>query len=238
MLLALALSSAPVDSAERAFAAKAQRDGQWTAFRAFAADDGVTFAPAMVNAQKLLGPLKDPATAIMWWPARSISACDGSLAISTGPWINKAEHGTFTTVWQRQPDGGWKWLLDHGRNTPSRVSAGDAVKTSRASCVRIMRPPVPQVEKGATSVARLLDGAGDDVLVQLEDRMPAGRDAADLTFTLGERINGGASQDGTLVWEVRAIDGADKGAHMLLVRRFDGHGWPIALLEVTGVKRT
>ncbi|KRB79356.1 hypothetical protein ASE00_19800 [Sphingomonas sp. Root710] len=235
LLAALLLAATPVEAAERAFASKAQTDGQWTAFRAFAAPDAVSFAPEIASAGKLFGTLKDPPVAVMWWPSRTILSCDGSSAISTGPWVRKGgrQTGTFTTVWQRQADGAWKWRLDHGRETPRAVRAHDPVEAVRASCARIVRPAAPDIASGPTPLAVLIDKG--DPIVQFDGRMPAGRDAPDITLAVGERLDGGASVDGTLRWVVHAIHGADKGAHLLIVHRFDGRGWPVALIDVVGV---
>ena len=69
LLLAAALSTA-VD-AERAFAADAQKIGQWTAFRKYAESSAVMFDPQAVWAHELLEGAKDPPRSIQWWPARS-----------------------------------------------------------------------------------------------------------------------------------------------------------------------
>ncbi|MDO7841609.1 hypothetical protein [Sphingomonas immobilis] len=119
--------------AERAFAADAQKIGQWSAFRKWAAEDATMFAPQPVKAQAYLKDKKDPAKALEWWPTASYVSCDGSLAVNTGGW--KAPGGAvgyFSTVWQRQKDGGWKWIVDGGDDL--KVARRRALKVSRASC--------------------------------------------------------------------------------------------------------
>lgn len=158
-MIALALAAAvpasqPVAQAERAFAATAQTDGQWTAFRAFAAPGALILADGPVDAAKFLAPLKDPKVALMWWPARTVTSCDGSLALSTGPWRSAKAHGQFLTVWQRQPDGAWKWIYDGGgADAPGGSRAGDSVDATRP---KNCRPPrwkamEPDVEVGGAS---------------------------------------------------------------------------------------
>lgn len=101
--------------AERAFAADAQILGQWTAFRKWAAPDATMFVPQPINAQAWLKERKNPPKAIAWWPTATYVSCDGSLAVNTGGWKRPdGAVGYFSTVWQRQQDGGWKWVLDHG----------------------------------------------------------------------------------------------------------------------------
>jgi hypothetical protein len=120
--------------AERAFAADAQRDGQWTAFRRWAADDATMFAPQPVKTQTFLKDRRDPPKAIEWWPVASYVSCDGKLAVNTGGWKRPDGNvGYFSTVWQRQADGGWKWIVD----------GGDALKQPRP------RPAMPMVKTAA-----------------------------------------------------------------------------------------
>jgi len=136
ILLALLAAQAGPSAveAERAFAADAARLGQWTAFRKWAADDAVMFAPQPVNAQAFLKDRKDPPKSVDWWPTASFVSCDGSLAVNTGGWRQPdGSVGYFTTVWQRQADGGWKWIVDGGDGLSApRERAGPAVR--KASC--------------------------------------------------------------------------------------------------------
>lgn len=100
---------------ERAFDAAAERDGQWTAFRAFAASDATMFAPGPVNAQTWLAGRTDPPHSVRWQPHRVIIACDGTLAATTGnaQWPD-GRHSRYTTIWRRQADGSWRWIADDG----------------------------------------------------------------------------------------------------------------------------
>jgi hypothetical protein len=135
LLAAAAAQTSPVD-AERAFAAMAQTEGQWTAFRAYAAPSGMMFVPETVVAQDWLRGRKDPPVPVMWWPAHSWLSCDGSVAVNTGSWVREGGRsvGYFTTVWAREKDGSWKWLLDHGDALPKPRPVGDDVKIRRARC--------------------------------------------------------------------------------------------------------
>ena len=137
ILLALALLAPPADgavAAEHAFAQAAQTEGQWTAFRAFAAGDAVMFVPREANAHAFLDGRVDPLVAVMWWPAESYVSCDGTTAVNSGPWVRPRSRGYFTTVWQRQDDGSWRWLLDHGDILDTPRPAGEAPLVRRAAC--------------------------------------------------------------------------------------------------------
>ena len=138
MILALLLAAAPVSAidAERAFAADAQKNGQWTAFRKYAADDALMFVPEKVNAQSWLAGRTDPPASVFWWPGRSYVSCDGSVAVNTGPWVRgygKAV-GYFTTVWVRQADGAWKWIYDGGDAEKFARGEGGDISPFIASC--------------------------------------------------------------------------------------------------------
>ena len=134
LLLATAALPTAID-AERAFAADAQRRGQWTAFRATATEDAVMFNPGPVNAQAFLKDKKDPPESVKWWPAQSFVSCDGNLAINHGPWViaRNNSHGTFTTVWQRQ-NIGWRWVYDGGETLKGSKPAVRKPLVRKASC--------------------------------------------------------------------------------------------------------
>ncbi len=158
MILALVLSAATVAQtpieAERAFAADAQTDGQWTAFRRWSTDDATMFAPQPVNAHAFLKDRKDPPRAIDWWPTASYVSCDGNLAVNTGGWQRaNGSVGYFTTVWVKQADGSWKWVVDGGDALPApRLRPADPIVT-RAACAS-----APKWVRGEDSSG--LSGAG------------------------------------------------------------------------------
>ncbi len=131
--------------AERAFAADAQTLGQWTAFRKWASSDATMFVPQPINAQSWLKDRKDPAKAIDWWPTASYVSCDGSLAVNTGGWKRPdGAVGYFSTVWQRQPDGGWKWIVDGGDTLATPRAQFPMVRERIASCDK--KPQNPRIE--------------------------------------------------------------------------------------------
>ena len=74
MIVALLLAAFSMPSAidaERAFAADAQRLGQWTAFRKYADRDAVMFTPQAVWARDFLKGRQNTPKAGRWWPARN-----------------------------------------------------------------------------------------------------------------------------------------------------------------------
>ena len=137
LLLALAVAATrPVAEAEQAFAAAAQRDGQWRAFKDHSAPGAVMLAPDLVDAKTFLEPLVEPKVAVMWWPARTVTSCDGALAFSTGPWRRDGgrQAGRYFMIWQRQPDGNWAWIYDGGTEDGGAMPVGDRPVAVRAAC--------------------------------------------------------------------------------------------------------
>lgn len=141
LLVAAAAAAEPRDAveAERAFVADAQKSGQWTAFRQWAAYDALMFTPEPVYAQDFLRDRKDPPKSVDWAPALSIVSCDGRVAVNHGPWWKGDQHGTFTTIWFER-DGKWRWTYDGGK-TGAEISIAPAQpRVSRASCARLPLP--------------------------------------------------------------------------------------------------
>lgn len=151
----------PVD-AERAFAADAQMNGQWTAFRAWSTPDALMFTPQPVKAHEFLGGRADPPSAIYWWPGASYISCDGNTAINTGPWVREGGKsvGYFTTVWQRQADRSWKWIYDGGDELKSIRGQGGDITPQRASCPNFPVPTPTRIDAPAN--ARRGNGASLD----------------------------------------------------------------------------
>lgn len=122
-------------AAELAFAREAQDKGQWTAFAEYAADDAVMFEPQPVLAKQWLKGRANPAQAVTWQPYQVWSACDGSVAVTKGAWQRPGGSvGYFTTIWQRQKNGAYKWVYDGGDALKQPLTEPDLVQTDIADC--------------------------------------------------------------------------------------------------------
>ena len=233
--------------AERAFAADAQQGGQWPAFRATAAPKAVVFTPQATPVEEAFKKPPEPAIPVMWWPATVFPACDGALAVNTGPWVlaASATTGTFTTVWTKQSNGRWRWQLDHGRDTPHMIPAGKEPQVRAPDCAGTNAATAPErnaafqgtmarlaevAESGITS--SMLDGlVAEDLLLQRDNAMPATGVKALPAATYGERVGFGNDSLWTLVWESYATS---TGGHDLRVWQWRGPdlGWRLALYEL------
>ena len=104
-----------VVAADIALARAALDEGQWTAFRRFAApgaqlDEGR--GPA--DAATVLSTRADPPQPLRWAVREVWSSCDGTLAASFGRWRDAGIVGNYLTIWQRQGDGSYRWLYRSG----------------------------------------------------------------------------------------------------------------------------
>ncbi|GAA3997143.1 hypothetical protein [Sphingomonas humi] len=135
LLLATTAPASAID-AERAFAADAQKIGQWTAFRKWADPTAVMFDPQAVWALEFLKDRKDPPRSVEWWPAKSFVSCDGRTAVNTGPWRIEAAKadGYFTTLWMKQPSGEWRWTVDGGDSVATPLAKPAKPVVRAAAC--------------------------------------------------------------------------------------------------------
>lgn len=121
-------AAAPIEqviAAERAFAADTRERGFKQGFLAAAAPDAIVFQPGPVNARAGLEALPDaapPGPPLFWWPDFAGVANSGDLGFTSGGATIPVR---YFTVWQRQPDGGWRWIYDGGPGLEA-VLAGDA----------------------------------------------------------------------------------------------------------------
>lgn len=134
--VAPAVDAAPVDdvlAADRAFAALARARGPRAAFTEYADPQAIMFRAGV-------GPVKGidairrvfedpPAATPVWEPEAAEVAASGDLAYSWGPftWTPVPDGplagkppltGYYVSIWKKQPDGRWKWVVDLGVPAP------------------------------------------------------------------------------------------------------------------------
>lgn len=125
-------------AAELAFARMAREDGQWTAFRAFAAPGAIMHGEnGAVDASSWLTGKIDPAESVRWNPRAVWTSCDGTVAVSNGRFRQPdGIVGSFVTVWQRQSDGEYRWIYDAGTpDDPQPVRTAPMAPTSEDDIV-------------------------------------------------------------------------------------------------------
>lgn len=161
-------------AAEIAFARSAREQGQWSAFRQFAAPGAIIHTPSgPVPVDTFLAGRADPTEAVQWEPRAVAISCNGALAVSQGRYTDPdGTVGNFVTVWQRQGDGQYRYVYDvSGPDVPQPpprkpIEDGDIVVTSIdavlglvASCPRgegeIPPPPAIPIGEDGKADARL-----------------------------------------------------------------------------------
>ena len=118
---------------DRAFSRLAQERGIREAFLAYAAADAVMFREGVgpVRGHEAIGRAMQqrPGVTLTWEPEFADVAASGDLAYSWGWYVftspdkegvARASHGNYVSIWRRQPDGGWKWVIDLGNPAPPR----------------------------------------------------------------------------------------------------------------------
>jgi hypothetical protein len=142
-----------VIAAELAFARMAREQGTWTAFRGTSIDTAQWPTPALTRVQQDLAGRADPAQPIVWGPDLVWISCDGSFALSTGPATRPdGTRNRFATIWQRQRDGEYKWVLDQGFDLEAGYAAVEMIGARVAACPPGgLRPPrgEPEVQRTA-----------------------------------------------------------------------------------------
>lgn len=113
--------------AERAFSRLSEEKGIREAFLFYLADDSVVFLPRPVPGRKAYeeAPAESP-TLLTWEPAYAEVSPAGDLGYTTGPYQAKDKSnaasaprfGHYVSLWQKQPTGLWRVVLDIGIRHP------------------------------------------------------------------------------------------------------------------------
>lgn len=124
----LASAGEPSDliSAESQLARLIAQKGQAEAWRAMASFDAQVILPGQSQPVLVQAWAKGrkPATEPEHRRIRGVwISCDGSAGITHGIWQSGTAHGWYATVWERQPKGGYLWVLDQGGPLGTDVSA-------------------------------------------------------------------------------------------------------------------
>jgi ketosteroid isomerase-like protein len=252
-----ATDPAPVVAAERAFAADGLSLGIKDSFLKHAAPEAIVLNPEPQLAHAVFGAASASKTRLVWWPLWAGLAKSGDLGFTTGPYTVNGEPGAwYFTVWARQPDGGWKWLMDAGppSDTAGAAPQGSAVAYARSSDRSAGSPAkamaeVAKAESGLAVAAKsdaraayLAVVADDGRIVGSKARPPVGR--AELEAELATRsqaiafspLGGLASDAGDLAWTYGmaawTTHGKARRGHYVRIWRNDARGWRLLFDEL------
>jgi ketosteroid isomerase-like protein len=105
-----------------------QEKGMKAAFLFYAADEVIKMREGMMplfgiaEMKKSLEEIPDNSVKLRWIPVKA--DVSGDLGYTFGKWEMRVtgkdtvRYGSYVTVWKRQPDGTWKFVLDAGNSTP------------------------------------------------------------------------------------------------------------------------
>jgi ketosteroid isomerase-like protein len=123
---------------EQAFSQAAADKDTREAFVQFIAEDGILFRPRAVNGKRWMQDHPVPPTQtsekralLAWQPIFADVAEAGDLGYTTGPWefkddikdVRPSGYGDFVTLWKKQADGSWKFVVDLGISHPESSGA-------------------------------------------------------------------------------------------------------------------
>ena len=129
----LAAMKAELLRVDEEFSAAAQKLGVGEAFLRYAAADAVML-PENQNAVKGLDGIRQqfagfpPGATLVWKPFHSDVAASGDLGYTLGTFELRGRsadgqpsvrYGKYCSVWKRQADGTWKWVVDVGTPSPA-----------------------------------------------------------------------------------------------------------------------
>lgn len=173
-----------VAAADIAFAKMAREEGQWTAFREYAAPEAVIHGVnGPILAQPWLAQQENPPVAVAWTPNTVWSSCDGTLAISFGRFQEPdGKVGSYVSAWELQDDNSYKYTYDLGAlDNPQPVRQPEEELPEDA----IIVPGMTAIE------GRVADCPGADAVLP---EIPL------LSTALPHRSGSTRSGDGTLQW--------------------------------------
>ena len=174
-----------VAAADFAFARMAREQGQWTAFREYAAPAAVIHGQAgPLDVREWLSGRADPERSVAWEPSAVWASCDGTQAVSIGRFNAPAGIvGDYVTVWELQADRSYLWVYD--------IAVPDDPQPPA--------PPPPEERQEGDIVVeglRSIDGRVADC-PQEGIPLPPPPQAA---IEEGARVGGSSSRDGSLGW--------------------------------------
>jgi ketosteroid isomerase-like protein len=121
---------------ERDFAKTSVEKGNRQAFLDFCAANAVLFRPYPTPAQPYLLAEQDDESILTWEPSFADIARSGDMGYTTGPWEYRAHagdtlaiHGHYVTVWKKQSDGEWRFVIDVGTSNPAPAAPPPALQT-------------------------------------------------------------------------------------------------------------
>jgi len=194
---------------EGKFAAWSVRHGMRDAFVEFFADDSILLRPDIVNGREFMRARANPPIVLDWRSTLTTLSSSGDLGMSTGPWINtsktdpKAEpsYGQFFSIWQKQKNGEWKVLIDHGiSHAKPPVDLPLVAHDLPAGSTTLSSPDDPEKRFAGRIAAIGAAAAYREVIADRSRLLRPDRIPMDGIATIGEYLK---SVDGQWTWQAQ-----------------------------------
>ena len=114
---------AQIIKTDEAFSTMSKEQGMKKAFIEYMDDDGILLRPnhppiVGANAIEYLTEQNDSSYILTWSPSAATVSGSGDLGYSYGIYQLQLQdtilHGTYVSIWKKQKDGKWKFVLDTG----------------------------------------------------------------------------------------------------------------------------
>ena len=120
-------SKSEMIEADKAFSKMSEEKGMKAAFIEYLDSDGVLLRPNSLplkgaNAIDYISQSNDSSFSLSWEPRGAAIAKSGDLGFTYGVWlikfksIDSVKRGTYISVWKKQADGKWKYVVDGGND--------------------------------------------------------------------------------------------------------------------------
>jgi len=253
---------APVVAAERSFAADRPALGITGSFTKWSTSDAIVIGGGAVRPVREAYPPETPRPAdepaLDWWPSFAGIARSGDLGFTTGPMALAGRRtGHYFTIWQRQADGGWKWIYDGGspasaaeapgpESEPTLLGVSSAGSPSPEAAMAELAAVEAELARGAAVEQRAahLSVMADDGRLYVAQRAPAiGRDAFGEalaawpeTFQFGPSGGGTVSDAGDMAWTYGEAawsrNGQPRTGHYVRLWQKRAEGWRLVLAQL------
>ncbi len=114
---------------DRAFSEQSAAEGRAAAFADYAAPDAILFRDGAAPLSGSAAIKENLATrgpgSLTWTPRDASVATSGELGYTWGDYVfrpgssEKVYTGHYVSIWKRQPDNHWKWVVDIGNSDPA-----------------------------------------------------------------------------------------------------------------------
>jgi hypothetical protein len=235
---------------EAEFAVAADATGVVPAFRQYVGPDAIMFLPYPMIINPRLATANWPGN-VDWRPSLAVASSAGDIVVTSGPsmWTTdeSADPGFYFTIWRRQGDGAYRFVLDG-----SAVMASDLYNQAGYPLIEVISAPAPNgpaaAEIEAAFAAHAASSAREAYANHLDARshvLRSGRipaiGEADAAMLLAQgpgavtylAEGGGGAESHDVAWSYgraqwRVGERARAGVYVR-VWRFDGSRWRIAL---------